>query len=400
MKIRRTLMVMLAVGALWCALAPSAEAANAVRVSCGETVTKDTKLANDLTNCPGIGIVVGADNITLDLNGHTIDGDGLADVEGVSTIGYNGVTIEGGRIRDFVEGVAVLFGSDIRVRELSLSNHRHAGVFVSDSSDVQVQRTTSVEIAFAGVFVTRSDHIEVGLNYVSRSGAGIAARLSDHLRITGNGASGNEGEGISIFDDTTRARIEGNLVSKNRSAGIVVVADDSLVSYNRVTKNGDNIVVAGSGNNVTQNDITDAVGFPDDPVGGFGILIDGGDANLLQGNDITGAASNGIRVIAFDPDGTGPAEDNVIRGNQVERAQLDGILVDETASDSLLERNLAVRAGDDGIDVESSTTSLIGNTANRNRDLGIEAVPGVIDGGGNEASGNGNPLQCTNVFCK
>jgi hypothetical protein len=35
-----------------------------------------------------------------------------------------------------------------------------------------------------------------------------------------------------------------------------------------------------------------------------------------------------------------------------------------------------------------------------NADLGIEAVPGVIDGGGNKASGNGNPLQCSNVFCK
>jgi hypothetical protein len=29
--------------------------------------------------------------------------------------------------------------------------------------------------------------------------------------------------------------------------------------------------------------------------------------------------------------------------------------------------------------------------------LGIDAVPGVIDGGGNTTSGNGNPEQCTNV---
>ena len=31
--------------------------------------------------------------------------------------------------------------------------------------------------------------------------------------------------------------------------------------------------------------------------------------------------------------------------------------------------------------------------------LGIEAVAGVTDGGGNKAAGNGNPLQCTNVRC-
>jgi hypothetical protein len=39
-------------------------------------------------------------------------------------------------------------------------------------------------------------------------------------------------------------------------------------------------------------------------------------------------------------------------------------------------------------------------TANANHDLGITAVRGVIDGGGNQASGNGNPAQCTNIACR
>jgi len=32
-------------------------------------------------------------------------------------------------------------------------------------------------------------------------------------------------------------------------------------------------------------------------------------------------------------------------------------------------------------------------------DLGIEAVPGVTDGGGNHAAANGNPAQCVNLAC-
>jgi hypothetical protein len=36
----------------------------------------------------------------------------------------------------------------------------------------------------------------------------------------------------------------------------------------------------------------------------------------------------------------------------------------------------------------------------RNHDLGIEAVRGVIDGGGNVARHNGDPRQCTNIVCK
>jgi len=45
-------------------------------------------------------------------------------------------------------------------------------------------------------------------------------------------------------------------------------------------------------------------------------------------------------------------------------------------------------------------TRLRGNAATDNGDLGIEAVPGTIDLGGNTASGNGNPLQCLNVVCR
>jgi len=32
--------------------------------------------------------------------------------------------------------------------------------------------------------------------------------------------------------------------------------------------------------------------------------------------------------------------------------------------------------------------------------LEAPTVPGVIDGGGNRAAGNGNPAQCTNIDCK
>jgi hypothetical protein len=49
--------------------------------------------------------------------------------------------------------------------------------------------------------------------------------------------------------------------------------------------------------------------------------------------------------------------------------------------------------------VNSSSTTIARNIANHNGNLGIEAIPGVIDGGGNHAAGNGNPLHCTNVMC-
>ncbi|MCD6016346.1 MAG: hypothetical protein K0R88_2430 [Solirubrobacterales bacterium] len=59
----------------------------------------------------------------------------------------------------------------------------------------------------------------------------------------------------------------------------------------------------------------------------------------------------------------------------------------------------AVGAGDDGFDVESRSTRLTKNRAVRNADLGIAALRGVIDGGGNAARHNGDPGQSTHLSC-
>ena len=66
----------------------------------------------------------------------------------------------------------------------------------------------------------------------------------------------------------------------------------------------------------------------------------------------------------------------------------------------MLLRNLAVHSGDDGTDVRAPGTTVTRNSANDNHNLGISAVPGVIDGGGNQAAGNGDPAQCTNIACR
>jgi hypothetical protein len=74
-------------------------------------------------------------------------------------------------------------------------------------------------------------------------------------------------------------------------------------------------------------------------------------------------------------------------------------LVDPDATGISLSDNVAVTSGDDGIDVDAPGTTVTGNVADHNHDLGIEAVPGVVDGGGNHAIGNGNPARCTDVAC-
>ena len=50
--------------------------------------------------------------------------------------------------------------------------------------------------------------------------------------------------------------------------------------------------------------------------------------------------------------------------------------------------------------MRANGTRLESNAAFSNGDLGIDAVAGVIDLGGNTAGSNGNPGQCRNVFCQ
>jgi hypothetical protein len=93
-------------------------------VKCGDVITRDTKLRNDLVGCPGSGLVIGADDVTLDLNGHTISGDSdFSDSEeaGVQVRGFDEAVVKNGTIENFPQVVnAGDFGavSDMVIRDI------------------------------------------------------------------------------------------------------------------------------------------------------------------------------------------------------------------------------------------------------------------------------------------
>ncbi len=160
-------------------------------------------------------------------------------------------------------------------------------------------------------------------------------------------------------------------------------SDGATVARNVISGNGDNVIVSGNGNVVRHNVVRDTAGCPDGC--GFGVSVEDGAGNLVTHNLIDGTARDGIRVDAFAPDDS-PTTDTVIRGNVVRNADVDGISVGtETGNpvpNTRIESNRVSRSADDGIDVARAGTLVAANTANHNGDLGISAVPGVIDGGG------------------
>jgi parallel beta-helix repeat protein len=216
---------LLASAALSLTLAAGADAAQPVTVHCGQVITEDTKLANDLIDCPEHGLVIGADDVSLDLNGHTIDGDAIdpdtCRVEldchdGVhNAAGHDAVTITGGSVRDFTTGVLVVGASDNHIRALTASDSSAHGVYVGRTTDSTIARN-SVFDNFSGVVVVESRDIAVVDNSVSDSQlGGIPIFESQHVRIAGNSSSGNGLEGIALLDRSSDNAIERNSLSDN-----------------------------------------------------------------------------------------------------------------------------------------------------------------------------------------
>jgi parallel beta-helix repeat protein len=375
--VRRVSSATLALAVAGC-LAFGAGQASASHVSCGDTITIDTKLDSDLVNCPNNGIVIGADDITVDLNGHLIDGDG-AEFDGcpegepcdfgVLNDGHDGVSVRDGSVRQFAVGALIFSARHNRVLGISSSRNLLFGFVVADSARSLVRDSS-------------------GNRNPAPEGDGLGLFGSNHIRILHNSFRRN-GLGIHV-DDSTHNLIKRNRISRNAEFGIFMQGDHNRARRNRCRRNGTCVLVnPGSRNVITRNRVSRGLA---------GIAVEKGRGNLVARNVVVHTRRTGIYLGLKNPSIGGA--NNVVRRNRVRGSGDDAFLVNEEDDHSLLKRNIARGAGDDGFDVEGRSTKLTRNRAVRNADLGIEALRRVIDGGGNIARHNGDSRQCTHIACK
>ena len=107
--------------------AASSSSASSSPLTCGDVVTANTVLHADLTDCPDNGLVIGADGVTVDLNGHRITGDNtlneecapdaVCDVGIDNSRGYADLVVRDGSIRDFAVGILLFRASGNRLGE-------------------------------------------------------------------------------------------------------------------------------------------------------------------------------------------------------------------------------------------------------------------------------------------
>jgi parallel beta-helix repeat protein len=341
--VQLSLLTMLAVAALSAGPAP----ALATHVQCGDVITQDTTLDSDLVDCPGDGIVIGAHGITLDLNGHALGGTAVGC--GVSNghpewcaagtePAYERVTIRNGSVRGFRVGVGLQTADDNVLARLRIGHAHVRGIWLYDVSGTLVEDN----VVSSGIM------LEAAGNTLRR-----------------NRISGSVGHGIEQWDGE-RNRIERNVIAHNGGDGIFANGFyEMLVSGNLVAANG-----------------------------GAGLQVgDGVIGTLIEGNRVRDNGGPGIAMIEG-------VHGNRISDNRVSRNTGDGIQLNSDGTQNFVVGNHVSRNTGDGIRLDTVFDTLARNMVVRNGELGIEAVPEVIDGGGNRAVANGNPLQCLNVFCR
>ena len=317
--------------------------AAAIHVSCGDVIAQDTTVDSDLVDCPGDGVVIGASGITLDLAGHMIDGTEASGSGGVNNQGeHDGLTVTNGTIRDFGDSVRLWKQQGGAVSRL-VTDH---SIGLTDSSDIRIERN----VIGGGIgLLTESDRVLIARNDVA--GGVILQGFPPFLSFGG-------------FPDDV-------IIDRNTIRPVMALFQAPNAS-------------------VTRNEV---LGSPSDGITA-GIFIRGSFGSaLVERNEVSGDTI-GISLFATQA---------ILRRNLVFENASDGILVQSGPFPErrhVIDRNRSERNGDDGIDVDITSATISHNFASFNGDLGIEALPGVIDGGGNKARGNGNPAQCLNVSCK
>jgi large repetitive protein len=413
-------------------------------VTCGMTVNVSITVGNDLSNCTGAGLVVGASKITINLNGHTIDGDESGSGNGIAATDRSGVTVQNGTISGFDTGISFAgaaptspnkvtavtvrdnntdgVGGHLNSITSSYAIHNgHDGFMTTAGQTTMISKVTTRTTGTAGI-VINGDKGTVDSSVVSDDAGdgivlnGAGAKVTNNIvtagsvaihafgaspTITGNaiGSGGNGG----IYTATS-ATVTKNVIGRVGDYGIylndgvkAVVSNNTVVS----ALSADGIFVAGNGPATISGNAINSAGLMGINMavdsstvsgntvgrsGDTGIYV-GGDAVKITGNTVLFAGNRGIDIAAVTGD--------TVQGNIVDGSADSAIHV--AGDHTMIASNTARGSSSYGIEDAGTSNTLKLNTAVAN-DSGISTTG--IDGGGNKAAGNRIDPQCSGVVCK
>ncbi|MGB3442607.1 MAG: right-handed parallel beta-helix repeat-containing protein [Actinophytocola sp.] len=361
--------------AAWMTVSGTATTAVAApNIHCGDTIFADLVANADLT-CLGDGLAIGADDVTLDLGGHTIAGSGTG--TGLAVTGRSGVTVRNGTIADFSTGSPPLGQAGVVADNAPNFTFHHVtthntSVAILSSDDAVVTGAT-----VGGAFDTNfSERVSLTGNRF----AGTWTRLANGSQhtITGNAFDDSDLVFIESASSQTRDNI---FVDARVVVGVVAMAH--TIAHNVFTGAGSGVSMADASSSAT---VTGNI-FQGSLIGVRPKLPYAFAATVIGHNTFLDAGAAGV-LLDGGGGGTGPLD---IRGNTVIGSGHQSGGMTDGAGNTV----------NDGIHINApsgSNITITGNHTANSEDFGIEATPGtVIDGGGNTSTGD--PNGCLGVTC-
>jgi hypothetical protein len=232
----------------------------ASHVTCGQVITASTTLDSDVGPCPGDGLEVAGDGVTLSLGGHHVLGRGSG--TGILVSG-EGVHVRNGTVSGFSDGVLTFFSSNDTIEGLVATRNATAGIALGPGLTSRLERN----------IVTANGAMGIRINQTTES-------VVERNLIRGNGGPGVYFGGGSTNFRTQRNTLRANAVDGNGGDGVLLErrADGNEMVGNRIARNGRD---------------------------GVHISVFSADqcCDLVQGNVIVGNAGNGV-LIERDRPGT------------------------------------------------------------------------------------------------
>jgi len=186
--------------------------------ACGATIVTNLRLEADLT-CIADGLIVGADGIMINLNGHTIAGAGVG--LGINVRSHQDIVIRGGTIRGFLTGIMVATSTGVVIKDNGFTQNREA-VFLAGAVGNMIKHNNAWQNTLRGIMIRPT-------------GSGV---LSTDNIVMDNTLTNNP-SGILLFGQPGNT-LKANTISRSTVAGIDLTgggASANVIKDNLLTNN-------------------------------------------------------------------------------------------------------------------------------------------------------------------
>ena len=188
-------------------------------LSCGQVVKQSVKLTANL-DCKTDGLIVGADGITIDLNGFTLTGPGdKSSKVGVMFADNDDVTVQGpGTIENFQAGALFSGGEENKISKVTFQNNE-IGIFETGAKNTAVEYNSMFDNSI-GVAAHSSSGTSLNTNIFNNNDlAGVTLVNSAGNQLSTNTIQGSV-NGIFLDGQSTKNNVDKNNVMNNRGVDL------------------------------------------------------------------------------------------------------------------------------------------------------------------------------------